>query len=257
MTTSRTVPASGNPLIDHQHGRLTELIRLAAQSARNDMDQFGAAVLAFRTALAEHFKVEGVIFRGAGFTESAGHDGAHASILERLDAIARRLSDLDAAAARHAVVDEMERILFDHELLEDSAYWEVIRHRAAEPAVAWEPSLETGLPWLDDQHRHLIAIINELIVAATKPHRETAIAELMERFLRHARQHFAAEERQLAAWGNAVSTHRAEHARLIEEVESLAMTIGSDPKALVNHYLRFWMLDHIRVTDRQDFADRG
>ena len=33
--------------------------------------------------------------------------------------------------------------------------------------------------------------------------------------------------------------------------------IGSDPKVLVNHYLRFWMLDHIRTTDMRDFFGRG
>ncbi len=255
MTTSRTVPASGNLLIDHQHGQLTELIRKAAQCARGDVEHFGLAVLAFRTALAGHFAVEGIIFRGAGFARAEEHDAAHAVILARVDQVVQTLSDLASSPERHAIIEEMERILFDHELLEDSGYWEAIRHHPTQPVVAWDASLETGLSWVDDQHRHLVAIINQLSVVATVPRQETIIAELMERFLRHARQHFAAEERQLDAWGRTVSAHRAEHVQLLEEVESLALAVGSDPGMLVDHYLRFWMIDHIRTADMQDFAN--
>jgi hemerythrin len=60
----------------------------------------------------------------------------------------------------------------------------------------------------------------------------------------------------LDSWSLPVSAHRAEHARLLEEVENLAMAVGSNPAILVNHYLKFWMLDHIRGADMQDFAGR-
>ena len=257
MTTSRTVPACGNLLIDHQHGRLTELIRKAAMCARGEVEQFRPAVLAFRAALVEHFGVEGIILRGAGFAQAAAHDAAHASILEEVDRLVRVLPDPASSPRRHDVIEAMERILFEHELLEDSAYWEAIREGASQPAVAWESGLETGVGWIDDQHRHLVAILNELGVAATLHGKETLIAELMERFLRHARQHFAAEERQLDAWKLTVSAHRAEHAQLLEAVETLALAVGGDPRTLVNHYLRFWMIDHIRTADMADFAGRG
>jgi hemerythrin-like metal-binding protein len=108
--------------------------------------------------------------------------------------------------------------------------------------------------WIDDQHRQLAAIINESIAARVLPRGETVIADLMERFLGHVCEHFAAEERQLEAWGIPVLPHRAEHLRLLEEVETLAAAAGGDHKVLVNHYLRFWMIDHIRDSDLRDFA---
>ena len=257
MLNSRDIPNSGNKLIDHQHGRLTELIQAATQCARGEIGDFTAAVHAFRTMLADHFAVEGVIFRGAGFPGSSAHETTHAIILSRVDDVVKDLPNLDRASERHGVIDEMERILFDHELVEDSAYWESLRQHSDHPALVWDDSLGTGLSWVDDQHRHLVALINELGRVAPLPRQEIAIAELMERFLRHARQHFAAEERQLDDWNLPVSAHRAEHVRLLEEVENLAMAVGSNPAILVNHYLKFWMLDHIRGADMQDFAGRS
>lgn len=258
MSSSHGVPVSGNLLIDHQHGHLTELIRSAANCARGhgDGSGFRRAVQAFAAALSAHFAHEGVILRGAGYGDAHEHHATHRAILKRFDAILGGLHDLAGSEARHLLVDEMERILFDHELREDAGYWDTLRENGRAAALTWEDRLEIGIDWIDEQHRHLVALIAELAAAGAQAGRETVIAELMERFLRHARQHFAAEERLLDSWGRPVSSHRAEHVRLLDEIDDLTLAVGSNPRVLVDHYLRFWIIDHIKDQDMRDFADQ-
>ncbi|RAU23963.1 hypothetical protein CU669_02525 [Paramagnetospirillum kuznetsovii] len=253
MSNSRTAPTSGNHLIDGQHGHLTELINHAAAALRDGRGDFNAAILAFHRALEHHFAVEGVIFRGAGFGASQEHDDAHAVILDRIRTIADSLADLGGASDRHGVIDEMERILFDHELLEDSGYWESVRDDASRLTATWDSSLETGIDWIDDQHRHLMVLINQMVALGPSGDK-AAVTEAMDHFRRHVSQHFAAEERYLQTQGLGVSTHRSDHIRLMEELEDL--TTGINSATLAVNYLRFWILDHIRTTDLPDFGKR-
>ncbi len=251
MATPHGMPASGNQFIDAQHSLLTELIHVAAESARQGGEGFAEAVQAFHHALADHFAVEGIIYRGAGFGASEEHDEAHSIILARTHAITDSLILAQSTSDRHSIVDELERILFDHELLEDSAYWEAINDRGDEPVIIWDAELDTGIAWIDDQHRHMVAIINELAIADQAGH-QVESAELMARFQRHARQHFAAEERYLATLGQSVSAHRRDHARLMDELDALVQ--GGESGVLAMQYLRFWILDHIRTSDLPEFC---
>jgi hemerythrin len=224
------------PLTSHQHGHLSELIRSAAVLSRSGGTGLGRTVRNFHEAL-------------------AAHAAPHADLLERSRAILVTLDNAPPARNHgHQIVDAMERILFDHEILEGIGYWDAVGRGGPEPATGWVPELATGLDWVDDQHRHLVAIINELGHATGRPGREARIAELMERLLRHARQHFAEEERWLACRSRMDQDHLAEHASLLEGVESLAMALGRDPGALGRHGLHLHMLAHIRGSDRRDFS---
>jgi hemerythrin len=246
------MPPSGNSLIDHQHRELNQLIRAAAEKARQDPfgAAFAAAVLTFRQALCDHFLIEGVIYRGAGYPGSRQHNESHAAILDRVDGLVDSLPTLTTSALRHGVVDEMEHILFDHELLEDCAYWEVIRGNEPNAPIEWQPSLELGIAWIDRQHRNLFTIVNEMVRGEAESAPRTVIDEVMGRFLLNARQHFADEERELSACGRPVTEHRHEHMRQLAQLEKLA----ADAVLLANDYLRFWLLDHIGNADRRDFG---
>ncbi|EME70168.1 hypothetical protein H261_09547 [Paramagnetospirillum caucaseum] len=256
MSPAHRIPPSGNPLIDQQHGRLSELIQQAALAARDNdgAAPFLQALTQFRRALAHHFSVEKVIFSGAGFDAASGHGRAHAMILERLDSGLHSAGDLSTVQARHRVLEELERILLDHEMLEDAAYWDAVRAHSASPALKWTELMAIGIGWVDDQHRDMVDLLNQLSRAArTEDH--AAVSPLLQQFLHLARQHFAAEERHLEARGRPLSGHRADHARMLAEFDQLAAAEGHGPRILVDHYLRFWVMEHILGIDRQDLME--
>lgn len=256
MLPAHRIPPSGNPLIDQQHEQLNALIRQAALAARDSGGPaaFGEALAQFRRALARHFAVEKVIFSGAGFDAAASHDGAHAQILRRLDGILETLGALSTATSRHYILDELEQTLLDHEMLEDAAYWDAIRAHSGNPALKWTELMAIGIDWVDDQHRSLVDLFNQLS-RASRTDDHAACARALHRFLDETRRHFAAEERYLEARGKPVPHHRADHERMLAELDDLAAADGHGLGVLVDHYLRFWVMEHILGIDRQDLVE--
>lgn len=256
MSRTHRIPPSGNPLIDQQHGRLNELIQQAALAARDTADSvpFQDALAEFRRALAHHFSVEKVIFSGAGFDAASGHDRAHATILRHLDGIIGAAGDLTTVQVRHQVLDELERIILDHEMLEDAAYWDAVRAHSSCPTVKWTPLMKVGIDWLDEQHRQMVDLLNRLSQAVGEGD-GPAGSELLRQFFELTKAHFAEEERYLETRGTAMGQHRADHTRMLSELDELMAADESRPRILVDHYLRFWVIEHILGIDRRDLVD--
>lgn len=250
MSQAHRIPPSGNPLIDQQHHQLNTLIQVAACDVGRP-PAFGAALSEFRCALARHFAVEKVIFSGAGFDAAASHDNAHAAILRRLDSILESLDRLTTPTSRHRILDELEQTLLDHEMLEDAAYWDAVRAHSGNPPLKWSDLMVIGIDWVDDQHRSMVDLFNQLSRAA-QTHAHAACADLLGQFLELIRGHFAAEERYLEERGKPVPHHRAEHARMLAQLDEMASADGHGLGVMVDHYLRFWVMEHILGIDRQD-----
>lgn len=250
------IPSSGNLLIDRQHQQLSGLIHQAAQAARDTASSgpFELALADFRKALAHHFAVESVIISGAGFDAAQKHIRAHAMIIRQLDAFLVSTPELSTVPARHRILDEMERILYEHETLEDAAYWDSVRAHSVSSTLKWVEMMNIGIPWVDADHRDLVELFNQMAQAGRDGDRAAGL-ELLEQFQARASAHFAAEERFLEAQGKPVSEHRAEHARMLAELEWLARPHEDGQRMVVEHYLRFWMIEHILGIDRRELAD--
>jgi hemerythrin len=250
------IPSSGNLLIDRQHQQLSDLIHQAASAARDTETPvpFQQALADFRNALSHHFAVEEVIFSGAGFDAAQKHIQAHAVILHHLDTFLASVADLSTLPARHRLLDELEGILHDHETLEDAAYWDSVRAHSTSSALKWTEMMNIGIPRVDDDHRRMVALFNQVSQAGVDGDDHSAL-ELLRQFLAEARVHFAAEERFLNAQGKPISEHRAEHTRMLVELELLLEADAASQHMLVAHYLRFWMIEHILGIDRRELVD--
>jgi hemerythrin len=255
MTPARSIPPSGNPLIDQQHAELTHLLARAALAARDpdDFETFRLELNAFRRVLAHHFAVEKIIFSGAGFDAASGHDSAHRRILARLDGIFGPATDVARVQDRLAILEELERVLLDHEMLEDAAYWDAVRAHSSHPTLKWREMMALGIDWVDEHHRRMLDMVNAMSEAARSGD-TWRYDRILSQFLDLARRHFAAEERHLEAAGKPPGDHRTDHARMLAEVEGLALTEGHAPHVLVDHYLRYWVIEHILGIDRRDLA---
>jgi hemerythrin len=60
--------------------------------------------------------------------------------------------------------------------------------------IPWTPALETGHPTIDDDHRKLIASLNELDSALKKGVGKEQVIPLVSFLNRYSREHFAREE---------------------------------------------------------------
>ncbi len=125
------------------------------------------------------------------------------------------------------------------------------------PPLRWTKLYSVGHPALDTQHRKLFVLINELIAlqeadATTQQH---AIVDTLPKLARYAERHFKAEELLMArAQADNLAAHREKHAALLAQVQQLQHAIDRGkmpPFAELLLFLRYWLAEHILVTDKR------
>jgi len=125
-------------------------------------------------------------------------------------------------------------------------------------AFQWTPCFITGLTDVDEQHHHLVKVINrfgDLIMrqeGASIAETEAVLAELAD----YARYHFAEEEALMAAMrldSRYVEKHRRSHADFLDEVAQLHGGVSADNRGAAKSLLQFlthWLAYHILGSDQ-------
>jgi len=81
--------------------------------------------------------------------------------------------------------------------------------------LEWRESFSVGIPAVDDDHRRMIAVLNE-ITASLEEKDYARCEELFDRFIKLAADHFQREERYLyAANYPQAAEHSSHHGRLL------------------------------------------
>ncbi|MDR3123764.1 MAG: bacteriohemerythrin [Treponema sp.] len=123
--------------------------------------------------------------------------------------------------------------------------------------VEWEDRYSVGIPMIDEQHKELIRLTNELYKGCLAGE-ETARAYFMTAVkgtVDYVKYHFGMEEKLLQ---NVKYPELAEHKReheafvknILEEVQSFKEGKKFVPNIFVR-YLKDWILSHIAVADRR------
>ena len=122
-----------------------------------------------------------------------------------------------------------------------------------------DDDLYLGIDALDDEHRHLLGVMNLLLAACGDGSDAQVIDALMNEFISTVRGHICSEEAQMTAVGYAgLARHQAAHRALLNNLAAILRPIGSRaPSELADQLLGFllaWLGDHILGEDRP-FAD--
>jgi hemerythrin len=120
--------------------------------------------------------------------------------------------------------------------------------------LTWSDQYSVGVKQMDDQHRVLIGILNELYDAMMNHCAIEITDPLVRQLAQYTQTHFAAEEAMMATAGfPELNEHREQHRRLIERVEAhVSLAAGKDlfqPVQLL-HFLREWLAVHIQQEDK-------
>jgi hemerythrin len=118
-------------------------------------------------------------------------------------------------------------------------------------------ALLTGVPDIDNQHRMLFKIANQIVEPSAASGGGMLFLQLIAFLAGYVEYHFAGEElamRQANYPG--IDKHVRWHAMFRKEVENIALEAQlsgvSQPLVLrVSHAIQNWLSDHICVTDRQ------
>ena len=121
--------------------------------------------------------------------------------------------------------------------------------------VSWDESLAIGIDVIDEHHRHLFDLVNDLydVVSGNRGARE--VARLLKALDLYARVHFSAEERMMEHYGYAgLGRQQHQHHRFQEKLRAFFDELHANPLTAqydVLEFARNWLVIHILEEDSQ------
>ena len=194
-------------------------------------------------------RIEAVVVRPRPVADSRDWDAMVAATAEY-----RKIFEKRTPASR--IRDSLSNIV-GAPLVENSATGSVQK-------IEWNESFSVGVRRLDEQHKQILAMINQLVEAAPVDVHSEIISELLGRLTAYARQHFETEEELLDLHGYPeLAEQKAEHREYRFAVAGLCADAmrheGSVPKDLLR-FLKDWWEHHILESDmkyRSFLKERG
>lgn len=119
--------------------------------------------------------------------------------------------------------------------------------------VEWKPEFSVGVERFDEEHRHLISLLNQLQVALADQRENLILGAILKELVWYTRSHFKAEEVLMKRYAYpGLVSHRAEHDRFREKVAQFVDHFQSGRAVIaveVSDALLEWLIDHILQCD--------
>ena len=119
--------------------------------------------------------------------------------------------------------------------------------------IAWSTKLETGIQEIDEQHKKLIDIANQVIEAVREKLGTLGVDEIVKELRDYTVLHFSEEEERMAGLHYPeLGAHHIEHERLKNQVKIWQRDLyrmESLTVEAVRDFLRGWLVDHILHSD--------
>jgi len=124
--------------------------------------------------------------------------------------------------------------------------------------VPWKERYSIHYKNIDEQHKVLLAILNELVGLIEKGAKAEQVTSIYRKLCQYATLHFTTEERYLHASGyEGLPRQQSEHAWFINRLLELDQSYETSDPTLLEETLAFlkdWYVGHIMRSD-QDYAD--
>jgi len=121
--------------------------------------------------------------------------------------------------------------------------------------IEWNDSLSVEIPSLDDQHKQLIALLNQLNDAMKAGKAKEILSTVLKEVIDYTAYHFTTEEQYMdkVAFTGAFS-HKTEHKKLVDKALSLHRDVEAGKLMVtieVMQFLQEWVTNHILGTDKK------
>ena len=129
----------------------------------------------------------------------------------------------------------------------------LVSHFRLARALEWDSSFETGIASVDQQHRKLFDMVNDLYDAMQQKRSKEAIGQILSRLIEYTGSHFAHEEQAFRSTAYPDEAgHKQEHTRLVEQVLALQTRFNGGEAVMTQSVIEFlqdWLTKHIKGTD--------
>jgi len=123
--------------------------------------------------------------------------------------------------------------------------------------MQWSVRMSVGLKELDDDHKKLIEIINQLEADAGSASTLEGVQRALVALRRYAEYHFGREQEVMASCGYpALESHIEEHHDFIQKIRGVSADYEANPKKVAKQvheelvdFLKTWLTHHILIED--------
>jgi hemerythrin-like metal-binding protein len=120
------------------------------------------------------------------------------------------------------------------------------------PWITWKSYYSVGDPSLDNQHKKILALVNEVYEATQRRDDDETVQRVLKELSRYALTHFRYEEQLMRDCGY---PHVAEHSALHEEFRQRARAWEAEAGLLTVRdlllFLKEWWVGHIQSEDKK------
>lgn len=121
--------------------------------------------------------------------------------------------------------------------------------------MEWNPALSVNVKQFDDQHKKLVNMVNNLHDAMKIGKGNEVLGKILDGLISYTASHFADEERLMGTHAYpAISSHKAEHEKLVKQVLELQQKFKAGQPILTNTVMQFlkdWLVKHIQGDDKK------
>jgi len=121
--------------------------------------------------------------------------------------------------------------------------------------IKWSEDLSVGIDMVDEDHKKLLSLINQLQTAAHYQTDNTLIESTLNDLVDYTKYHFSREE-QLMEQNNYpdLAGHKEQHEAMVKQVTEFINEYRVDNTRTIDNvisYLKTWLINHIKGTDRE------
>ncbi|MCB1897167.1 MAG: hemerythrin family protein [Zoogloeaceae bacterium] len=122
----------------------------------------------------------------------------------------------------------------------------------------WSDGYSVGVQEIDEQHKELVGLLNQLHTAIHEHHGSEASRRILDELADYTRTHFMVEESLMRVSNYPeFENHKRNHEELIAQVQALQEKLDSGQAAItfeLLHFLKVWLTRHINEADKH-FGD--
>ncbi len=134
------------------------------------------------------------------------------------------------------------------------AWLSTILDYVSTPYIEWNSDLELGIAPIDDEHKILVAIANDLydtVIGGSEPR---TIEGVIEKLLVYARTHFDHEERYFERFNfPSIEEHKRQHAAFAKTIKNFEEDVktGRLSSSELVTFVAGWIRRHVSIEDRE------
>ena len=126
--------------------------------------------------------------------------------------------------------------------------------------IIWSNTLSCGIKLIDDQHKHLVDVVNEMFshVTGNEGQEQTYFRKIIHEAVDYIKVHFSTEEKiMIGTKFTGYFEHKRAHDNFILTVANIVSDSTTSKRLSLYAFTKFlkdWILSHIAVMDKQYFT---